>query len=125
MSARPRPRVPALATERISYVHPRTGWCLCARVSRMPPRVRSRPTSGVATHASLPFFIFAQSFGASISHFLVSLSHLTTINSVILVTVNSLSHFNYRAKSFYDFCHPFCYSDLTHSVREFSHFSLL
>jgi hypothetical protein len=47
------------------------------------------------------------------------------MNSVILVTVNSLSHFNYRAKSFYDFCHPFCYSDLTHSVREFSHFSLL
>jgi hypothetical protein len=78
-----------------------------------------------ATHASLPFFIFAQSFGANISHFLISLSHLTIMNSVILVTVNSLSHFNYRAKSFYDFCQSFCYSDLTHSIREFSHFSLL
>jgi hypothetical protein len=36
------------------------------------------------------FFVFAQLFGASVSHFLVSLSHLTTVNSAIFGTVNSV-----------------------------------
>jgi hypothetical protein len=59
------------------------------------------------THTSQPFSIFAQSFGASVNHFLVSLSNLVIansaifgiVNSVILATVNStilaveLSHF--------------------------------
>jgi hypothetical protein len=58
----------------------------------------SQPTPRATTHASQPFSVFAQSFVASVSHFLVSLSHLTTmnlaifgiVNSVILATMNSV-----------------------------------
>jgi hypothetical protein len=90
----------------------------------MPPRVRSRPTLRTATHASLPFFVFAQLFGASVSHFLVSLSHFW-YSELSYFSYSELSYFSYRANSFYNFCQPFCYSDLTHFVREFSHSSLL
>jgi hypothetical protein len=79
-----------LTIERISSTRPRTGWSLCACVGRMPRRVRSRPTPHATTHAPLPFFVFAQAFGASVSHFLVSLSYLTTMNSIIFGIVNSV-----------------------------------
>jgi hypothetical protein len=82
------------------------------------PRAGRRPresTITVRAEASpraptLPFSVFAQLFGAIASHFLVSLSHLVIVNSAIFGVVNSiifiyneLSHFSYRAQSFYDF----------------------
>jgi hypothetical protein len=42
------------------------------------------------THTSQPFSIFAQSFGASVNHFLVSLSNLVIANSAIFGIVNSV-----------------------------------
>jgi hypothetical protein len=71
---------------------------------------------------SQPFSVFAQSFGASVSHFLVSLSHLVIVNStifgtvnlVILATVNSviltteLSHFMILLAILLQRSQPFC-----------------
>jgi hypothetical protein len=76
------------------------------------------------THVSQPFSVFAQSFGTSVSDFLVSLSNLVIVNSTIFGIVNSfiLVIMNSvilatRVQSFYDF--------VSHSTKELSHFSLL
>jgi hypothetical protein len=94
----------------------------CSRVRRMSPHELIdlvRPT-----HVSQPFSVFAQSFGTSVSDFLVSLSNLVIVNSTIFGIVNSfiLVIMNSvilatRVQSFYDF--------VSHSTKELSHFSLL
>jgi hypothetical protein len=42
------------------------------------------------THVVQLFFVLAQLFGATVSHFLVSLSDLVIVNSVIFCIVNSV-----------------------------------
>jgi hypothetical protein len=98
-------------------------------LSRPTPREPKRPrmsrlTPRAPTHASQPFSVFTQSFGASVSHVLVSLSHLVIVNSTIFwyselshFSYSKLSHFSYRAQSFYDF--------ISHSARELIHSFLL
>jgi hypothetical protein len=115
------------------------------RVPRADQLRESRPTLCALTHATQPFFIFAQSFGASVRYFLVSLSHLVIVNSTIFGILNSVifsynevSHFSYTAQSFYDFVthfaimnaaiwlqwtQSFCYSALNHYRCFIGHFS--
>jgi hypothetical protein len=100
-------------------------------VSRPSPCEPKHPRENQPTPraSTLPFSVFAQSFGAIASHFLVLLSHLVIVNSAIFGVVNSiifiyneLSHFSYRAQSFYDFISHsstvnstiFYYGDLSH-----------
>jgi hypothetical protein len=85
------------------------------RVSRPSPHEpkrprESQPTPRTPTHVTQLFSVLAQLFDATVSHFLVLLSYLVIVNSVIFGIVNSvisiynkLSYFSYRAQLFYDF----------------------
>jgi hypothetical protein len=57
-----------------------------------PKPSRAEPTDPMCSNLFILviFFMFAQSFNISVSHFLILLSHFVTMNSVIYVIVNSV-----------------------------------